>query len=250
MDEQQFFTLLPSNASLDLYKENTLTSYAVHLSEMIKLDDSFEVGLQSVIWPRSFYNIRRDCTNIDFITNTGAIDTVRIRAGFYHTMTELIQAINESLKSRIESNIQLMYDKISEKVYVRLKNGYKLVLEEGLAIILGFGTKQIISESNYSPFVSDLNGGVQCLYIYTDILSYQITGDTKTQLLKVVPVEGKYGETIYRMFDRPNYLPVGVKEFQDIKIDIRDGSGRKIQFEKGRVVINLHFRKRQLSFLT
>lgn len=52
-----------------------------------------------------------------------------------------------------------------------------------------------------------------------------------------------YGDTIFKTFDVPTFYPVGTQQFQDIKIDIRDGSGEKIQFERGRVVVNLHFRR-------
>ena len=250
MDEQQFYILLPSNSSMDLYKDNTLTSFTVHLPETIRLDNSYEVGLQSIVWPRSFYTIRNDSTNIDYISSDGHVDTVRIRSGFYHTMTDLVQSINSSLRTKVGANIQLLYDNISEKVYVSVKNGYTFTLAGDLSIILGFGGNNVvISKSQYSPFVSDLNGGMQCLYVYVDILNYQITGNTKTQLIKVLPVEGKHGQTIYRSFDSPTYLPIGVKEFEDIRVDIRDGSGRKVQFESGRVIINLHFRKKQLSLL-
>jgi len=74
-------------------------------------------------------------------------------------------------------------------------------------------------------------------------------GDIKAKLLKVLPVEGNYGDTIFKTFDVPTYYPIGTKEFQDIKIDIRDDSGRKIQFNSGRVTVNLHFRQRQLPYI-
>jgi len=250
MTEPQFFVLLPSNASLGLYNNNTLTSYTVHLPETILLEGEYEVGLQSIIWPRTFYNITKSSERLYWHQPSGLSDVVLLSIGNYETITSLIDHINDKLKEAVRDNIQLRFNPISEKVYVTVKNGYKTLLPNNLSQILGFGGKEImITESQYSPFVADLSGGIQCLYIYADIAGYQIVGDTKARLLKVIPIEGKYGDTVYKSFDVPTYNPVGTKEFQDIKIDIRDGSGRKIQFERGRVVVNLHFRQRQLSYL-
>lgn len=249
MAEPHFFMLLPSNASLDLYSDNTLTSYTVHLPETIRLEGEYEVGLQSIIWPRSFYNVPDNISRIDYLNKDGIPDSVRIQPGYYDSMETLISAINAKMKARLTDKITLTFDKISEKVYVSVKNGYRLVLENQLSQILGFGgVDVIISESKSSPYVCDLNAGVECLYVYADILDYQFVGDTKARLLKVIPVVGKYGDIIYNSFDVPTYYPVGTKEFQDVTINIRSSANKKIQFSKGRVVVNLHFRKRQLSY--
>ena len=250
MEEAQFFLLLPSNASLNLYSDNTLTSYKVQLPEPIILEGEYEVGLQSIIWPRTFNNITESSKRLYYQTPSGLADVVLLSKGYYESMTSLIDHINKQLKEDVADNIHMKFEPQSEKVFVTVKNGYQLLLSNDLSQILGFGNEmKTISQSQYSPFVSDLSGGMQCLYVYSDIVSFQIVGDTKARLLKVLPVEGKHGDTIYRSFDVPTYYPVGTKEFQDIKIDIRDGSGRKIQFQRGRVVVNLHFRKRQLSYL-
>ena len=250
MEEAQFFLLLPSNASLNLYSDNTLTSYIVQLPEPIILEGEYEVGLQSIIWPRTFNNITESSKRLYYQTPSGLADVVLLSKGYYESMTSLIDHINKQLKEDVAENIHTKFEPQSEKVFVTVKNGYQLLLSNDLSQILGFGNEmKTISQSQYSPFVSDLSGGMQCLYVYSDIVSFQIVGDTKARLLKVLPVEGKHGDAIYRSFDVPTYYPVGTKEFQDIKIDIRDGSGRKIQFQRGRVVVNLHFRKRQLSYL-
>lgn len=250
MEEAQFFLLLPSNASLNLYSDNTLTSYTVHLPEPIILEGDYEVGLQSIIWPKTFNNITENSGRLYYQTPSGSSDAVIISRGYYESMTRLLNQINKQLRENVGDNIHMKFEPQSEKVFVTLKKGYQLILSNDLSQILGFGNeRKLVSQSQYSPFVSDLSGGMQCLYVYSDIVSFQIVGDTKARLLKVLPVEGKHGDTIYRSFDVPTYYPVGTKEFQDINIDIRDGSGRKIQFQRGRVVVNLHFRKRQLSYL-
>lgn len=251
MTDPQFYTFLPSNASLDLYQDNSLTSYTVHIPERIVLEGEYEIGLQSIIWPRTFYNINKDCQRLYYSSPTKEIDVILINEGYYDTMNKLIIHVNSKVSDVVSDNIQLNYNPTTEKIHASVKKGYKLILPQGiLSQILGFGGEQVdIIESQISPFASDLSGGFHCLYIYCDIAGYQIVGDTKARLLKVLPVEGKYGETVFKSFDVPTYYPVGTREFQDIKIDLRDDSGAKVQFNSGRVAVNLHIRQKQLSYI-
>jgi len=250
MTDGQFFVLLPSNASLDLYTDNALSCYTVQLSERIQLNGEYEVGLQSIIWPKTYYNVPDEISRIEYIGPDKMPDSVRIQPGNYDSMKTLIGAINGKMKERLRDNIKLTFNPISEQVQVDVKNGYKLVLYKQLAQMLGFGDKEvIIASATTSPHVCDLNGGIECLYVYASILDYQFVGDTKAKLLKVLPVTGKYGDIIYNQFVVPTYFPLSVSEFQNIRIDILDSAGRKIQFKRGRVVVNLHFRKKQLSYL-
>ena len=252
MSEAQFHVFLPSNASLDLYEENTLTSYTVHLPEPIALEGNYEVGLQSIIWPKTFFNITDSSNRFYYETAPGVSDTIVLTKGNYDSMEKLIKHINTKLKKdkKVKDNIQFKFNSISENVFVSVKNGFKVLLKGNLSQILGFGGKdKVIVEPQTSPFVADLSGGLRCLYIYCSIAGYQIVGDIKAKLLKVLPVEGAYGDTIFKTFDVPTYYPIGTKEFQDIKIDIRDDSGRKIQFNSGRVTVNLHIRQSQLPYI-
>ena len=252
MDEQQhFYVLLPSNASSDVFPENTLTSFTVHLPEFVRLNGEYEVALQSIIWPRTFYNVGSHFDNrLFYDVGKGTWAVLSINAGFYKTMQDLIQSINKSLKAKVEigDNIQLSFDSLSEKVFVSLKNNYRFGFTEDVSQILGFGRTPdiILDKSQQSPHVCDLNGGVHCLYIYSDIVGYQLVGDSKSRLLKVIPVEGEQGNTVFKSFNHLTYVPVETKEFDQISIDIRDVAGRKIQFQRGRVIVNLHFRARQL----
>lgn len=183
----QFFVLLPSNASLDLYADNALSSYTVQLSETIRLNAEYEVGLQSIIWPKTYYNVPDEISRIEYIGPDKIPDSVRIQPGNYDSVKDLIDAINEKMRKRLNDDIKLSYNAISELVQVNVKNGYKLILYKQLAQMLGFGDKEvIIASTKTSPYVCDLNGGIECLYVYASILDYQFVGDTKVKLLKVL----------------------------------------------------------------
>jgi hypothetical protein len=50
---------------------------------------------------------------------------------------------------------------------------------------------------------------------------------------------------ITRVFDPIQYCPLLQRRFQTVEIDIRDDTGSIVPFERGRVVVTLHSRKRK-----
>ena len=55
----QFFLVLPSNSSMNIYPENKTAAYKVQLPHDLNLDVmKWEVGLSEIHLPNSFYNIR------------------------------------------------------------------------------------------------------------------------------------------------------------------------------------------------
>ena len=75
-----------------------------------------------------------------------------------------------------------------------------------------------------------------------------MVGDAQVPLLRIVPVAGKDGEMMTRAFDYMQYCPLVLGRFQTVEIDIRDDTVQ-IPFERGRVVVSLHCRKRKESYL-
>ena len=87
------------------------------------------------------------------------------------------------------------------------------------------------------------------LFIYTNIIEYHTVGDTRAPLLRIVNVDGEYGETVTKIYDSPHYMPLKHKLLHMIEIDIRDGTGQPIPFVSGRVIVKRHFRRKRLSYL-
>ena len=91
----------------------------------------------------------------------------------------------------------------------------------------------------------ELSGGYHSLFVYSDIVSPSFVGDSYTQLLRLVeiPSNYKFGDQIKITYPNTYYVPVLVKEFDTIEIDIKDDTGVNIPFQFGRSIIILHFRK-------
>ncbi|GFV28726.1 uncharacterized transposon-derived protein F54H12.3 [Trichonephila clavipes] len=95
--------------------------------------------------------------------------------------------------------------------------------------------------------LKDLQGEeIKVFCVYSDLISPQIVGDTQAPLLRIVRTKGQDGETINQYYDRPQYLPLGRHSFQTIQAELRLNSGDFVPFERGKVIIVLHFCMRQI----
>ena len=60
MSSDKFFIVLPSDSSMKVYPENKLSSYTTFIPSEIKVDPSkWEVALQEIQFPHSWFNIRK-----------------------------------------------------------------------------------------------------------------------------------------------------------------------------------------------
>jgi hypothetical protein len=77
-------------------------------------------------------------------------------------------------------------------------------------------------------------------------------GDAQVPLLRIVPVEGRDGEMITRVFDPIQYCPLLQRRFQTVDIDIRDDTGSIVPFLRfDRQVVNADYDNRvQDEYLT
>ena len=101
-------------------------------------------------------------------------------------------------------------------------------------------------------FVYD-NVRIHSLIIYTDLIEYNIVGDTKAPLLRCFPFISKLksGDIItteqymnYQTFSNQQFRPLLKNSFHSIHIDLRDTSGEKIPFASVRITrLVLMFRK-------
>ena len=87
---------------------------------------------------------------------------------------------------------------------------------------------------------------ISSMYIYCDLIKYQMVGDTQAPLLGVLPVQGSYGEQIFWGFNPPYYIPLNKQHIDSITIRICTDTGDEIPFNpKGKSVCRLHFRRKR-----
>jgi hypothetical protein len=172
-----------------------------------------------------------------------------MKYGHYETMQDFVKNMNASLEVELgnSTTIYITYSTLTGKVTCHLKPKCKLGLSGKLSLILGFGGKETLIDeakgaAQESPHAADLNI-FSPIYTYCNIVQPQIVGDTSAQLLRSIPVEGKYGDIVTKTFTNIQYVPVQTKSFGDVKILLRNDTGDPVPFERGKAITTLHFRQ-------
>ena len=240
-----FYVTLPSDSSLKYFPDNKISNFITQLPTPINLSGEWEVGLSEIIYPHSWFNVNEYRNSFVFGIPDGNITRNVIKAippGSYESINDILKAMNDIL---FHDKVYLGFNKATKKVKITVKDGFSITFNDGLKQLLGF-TSETITGTMHSPFVADPHAAFPFFYVYTDIVSPQIVGDVQAPLLRIVKVEGKDGEIISHHFDRPQYLPLIRQSFQTISVELRLNSGNFVPFERGKVIIVLHFRMRQI----
>jgi hypothetical protein len=160
------------------------------------------------------------------------------------------QAI-EDLKT-IHMKIKWTFNPLIKRVGVSFIDRYvkKITVSPHLQYMLGlqfndtelYGNGMILAK-----YPVDLRAGIDALYVYCDLLENQIIGNVRAPLLRILPVQGQFGEIIDKDFVAKHYIPVLKKEFQTVHISIKDDTNKPIPFSFGKAVVKLHFKKNEGS---
>ena len=252
MASDDFYLVLPSNSSMSMYPNNTLAQYVTNLPRRISLSGEWECGLTEIHYPHDWYNVigARLTVDHDGKMNTDAYFT----DGYYGSAKMLVRALNDGAKG---GRVKFSYEPVTQKVTVHMKGDTTFALYGDLPDILGFGTGDgVIIYMRTSPAratavqghsIVDLRRGFESLYVYSGIVEPRIIGDKIAPLLRIVPITGRHGEMVTASFDHVQYIPVLSREFGTIETEIRDDTGRLVPFERGKVTVTMHFRRRRHS---
>ena len=170
-----------------------------------------------------------------------------LEPGLYTSITDIVEAMNILIHERhnhCENSIKVEVFRRTQKVEIYLANE-----ASGLALFstdLGhiFGSKvgnefgvMLRGKGPQKPeFACDIVR-IHSLMIYTDLIEYNIVGDTKVPLLHCFPFISKLksGDIIttgqymnYQTFSNLQFRPLLKNSFQSNHIDLRDTSGEKI----------------------
>jgi hypothetical protein len=242
-----FYLTLPSNSSAQSFPNNTLTHYFTKLPHAIDLvGGQWEVGLAEIQYPHTWYNIAED--EAFFVAEIeGEVHFGVLKAGFYESPELLVKRLKLVCKSSLPdcNAIQFTYDNITKKVTVSLKPNVSISFSAHLQTMLGFAQSHYEDGIHEGDRVIDIRQGFYSLYVYCNILEPHMVGDVLVPLLRIVPTRGKDGELITRTYENTMYYPVQQKHFDTVELDIRDDTGGRVSFERGKVVVTLHFRERR-----
>ena len=276
------FLTLPSNSSMDIYPENKVSDYMVHLPKEINLSGSWKLGLSEILCQNSWYNIDTNQCYI-FYQSSGLKFVAVFPAGHYlqtqyivlqmlHEMKRQFQARNKALVSEgvlikpIDVFFNLTYSSQMQRITtsIQQKNGAPVVereregnmqpdvvvtLSDELVSVLGFRKKRYWEIGEYTlKSVANVDI-VNAIYVYCDVIEDRTVGHTLASLLAVLPVTGKPGVYVSKRYDKMQSHLVLKKNLSDIHILLRDDQAKRIRFRKKKVIVTLYLQPRKLNSL-
>lgn len=275
---------LPSNV-INQHNSNTIGDYVTQLPETLHLNSDWKVGLCEIHYTNSWYNLKKSSEiKIEDSDHNELMHSIKLPPGRYATIDALVSEIKKRLwKSSSIVRLPVMsYDIPSQKF--RMKFGQaidvshpEVMLNFGenseLANMLGTNDGFELMQSDYLTYLTtvpgtqisklpeeqfwiesswldakhsyDLSGGINSLYVYSDVVDYGFVGNTKARLLRVVkvPSSATFGEQVSIIYQKPYFMPLATKDISQIRITVRDDSGELIDFRFGRVEVTLQFIK-------
>ena len=135
----------------------------------------------------------------------------------------------------------------NSKVIINLEAGTRrIVLTEALRKIFGIPVMDISERVESQRIPNLLNNTPHHMYVYCDIITPQLVGDSLAQLLRIVTIDKAQADTndqAVQVFPHPHYYPVMRRDFQHLEIDLRDDAGNSLPFIDGQLNVKLHFKK-------
>ena len=242
-----FYIVLPSNSSSHLFPNNKISSFKVQLSNPLQLDPSkWEVALSDIQLAHTWYNVRKGKDTLKK-TFSKTSSLLQIPEGNYASIEKLIE--NIKAEDDFLNPIQIEFSDINQKVKIDVPKNVELQFNgSDIARCFGFDNNAKLSEgTTISTNISTTNI-YRSIYVYTDIIENQHTGDCKVPLLRVIPIASKYGDNVCVRYDKPHFFNINRSRIQTIEIDLRDDEGELISFEGGRSIVTLVFRRKTVKF--
>ena len=239
--KEPFQVILDSSCSTSkkLFPSNTNTNFTVQLPQRMEFQRDSTICLKSIHMSNEF---KRGCT-IRAIVTTGdgsSVQKIEDLDESISTIEDLVKAINDKIGGIVHFAIEegglvtiKFGDKCEENFTIRVE------MSRNLMRILGFqqqsviftGKKRIVT-STHKPNIDAVH---QCIFVCCNIVEHSVACGQMHQVLQFFCTPNKVGKTIYHEFQ--NNLPVKLdrKQFDRIKIQIRDTDGKILECKEENV---------------
>ena len=259
---ESFTIELVSNASSQLFPDNTLSSFTNFLPSQVNLEGQWEVAISEISYPSMYQNItvgKFMYTHKEYEKG----EALYLEPGLYSSITDIVEAMNNCIQNKFSLNkpcIEVKVFRSTQKIELTLENETSslVLLSPDLIHIFGISTGNesgiwMRGKGPHKPPLEYDIVRIHSLMIYSDIVEYSMVGDSKAPLLRSFPYISKVksGDILttgqymnYQTFNNLQYRRLLKSSFQSIHIDVRDTSGEKIPFVSvGITRLVLMFRK-------
>ena len=235
-----------SNASGELFPNNTPSSFTNFLPEQVNLEGQWKVAISEISYPSMYPNITDGKFNFFDEKRSKSTSTYSLEPGLFTFITDIVEAMNTLIQERHnhrEICITVKVSRRTQKVVNMLANDSSglAFCETDLGHVFGnnVGNEFDVLMKKRSPhepeFAYDIVR-IHSLMIYSDLVEYNLVGDTKAPLLRCFPFISKLkgGDIIttglymnYQTFSNLQFRPLLKNFFHSIHIYLRDTFGGK-----------------------
>ena len=255
-----FYITLPSDGSKEVFPGNTAAHFKTKLTTPISLVGEWDVALYEIHYKRLWHVINPIDAEIIYEVNPPSTPeessthraTVYLYLGYYSTIEEVVTSLNyifNNLKNaqKLERVPTFEYNSRKRRTNIDLKSGESLHFKPKLAAMLGISTNPVYSGNESVKYhgadLFNLDETIHTLYVYCNIIENMPVGSDEAPLLRIVGVDAKQGEIVRKTYDNPMYIPVRIKKFDTVEIDIKSNTGEPVPFQYSKSEVILHFRK-------
>jgi hypothetical protein len=215
-----FFVTQPSDSSAKYYPNNTVARFVTKLPETIRFQGHYEMALVEIIHPHSWYNVSDENKDNYWIAaaNKDAMQKVYLSSGYYEDWNALVEA----LEFAQNIGVKFAFNRASGRFSFNFcsTGSHTMRMHDDLPSFMGFEDLSSCDKSFGAVGERDFdaNRGLNLMFVYCEVATHSIVGDTKTPLLRVLNIAGKHGEYVRHTYVQPHYVPVGRREFDTIEI--------------------------------
>ena len=121
------FTIeLVSNASSQLFPNNTLSSFTNFLPEQVNLDGQWEVAISEISYPSMYENVTEGKVMFYDEKLSKTTEAYYLEPGLYSSITDIVEAMNTLIQERNnhrDTCITIKVSRVTQKVKVYLAIG-------------------------------------------------------------------------------------------------------------------------------
>ena len=233
---ESFTIELASNASAQLFRDNTLNFFANVISELLNLEGQWDDAISEVSYPSMYQNVRDGFFSIK---NYQSCLNITIRNPFSTLLLRiLLKPLNsQSRKAQPQGNcIVVKVSRRTQKNEIYFAIGGSSLAFFSKEVGHNFGSKvgnecEVMltrKGSHKAEFPYDIVR-IHSLTIYTDMIECKIVGDTKPHIMRCFPFISKLtaGNNIttehyrnYQKFSNLQIRPLLKSSFHSIRIDL------------------------------
>ena len=238
---ESFTIELVSNASGELFPDNTLSSCTNFLLEQVNLEAQLEVAISKICYPSMYQNIAEVSFKFFDEKLSNSTSTYNLEPGLKYSIADIVEAMNMLIREKNNHNETCITVKVSgrtQKVVIMLANDASglAFCGTGLGHIFGNNVRSefrvlMIGRGLHEPkFAYDIVR-INSLMIYSGLVEYNFVGDTKAPLLGYFPFISKLkgGDILttrqymnYQTFSKLQFRPLLKNSFDSIHIDLKD----------------------------